>query len=259
MRQALLYGLLTLALAQATPTRKGPTPVVKRGDDPTQSSAPPEPSHYPGGDTPECPNEPLYFNFDVSKPGELKRVQRLHQVYCNEFPVLTVAGRTATTNSDRTIYERFFPESDEDDDYKDRVNDIWNMLFDFTAEKPSALVSSFIFDNNDWKKECGETSGANLSPGSESLPLGAYTDVDPADGREKTHFCLVVYEYIDLASITCDTLDSYPSTQMDTTGRIMLHEFTHYSTVGPKSHREFIDHDPFKSLLGSWPRCTTIC
>ena len=234
MRQALLYCLLTIALAQATPTRKVPTPVVKRGNEPTQAF----PSHYPGGES-ECANEPLYFNFDVGmyggmpSPGDLKRVQRLHKVFCNEFNPLTIAGRAATTDSDRSIYQRFFPESD-----KDRVDDIWNKLFDFNAQTPSALVGSFIIDNNDWKKECGETQGANQSPGSATLALGAYTDVDPADNREKTHFCKTALEYEDLASITCDTLDSYPSVQMDSTGRYMLHAFTHYSTVGPQSHRK---------------------
>ena len=228
MRQALLYGLLTLALAQATPTRKPPTPVVKR----VQPLGTAAPSHYPGGDSPECPNEPLYLNFLVdSNPTDRKRVQRLHHVFCTEFSALTTAGSTATTDSDRTIYERFFAESD-----KDSVNDIWGKLFDFEAQKPSAIVSSFVIDNFDFNSECGETPGADLSPVSESAPLGTYTEIDTSDGLEKTHFCQVAYDYIDLADITCDTLDSYPSVQMDSTGRHMLHEFTRYSTVGPKSH-----------------------
>lgn len=231
MRQALLYGLLTLALAQATPTWKGASTIAKRGT--------PEPSHYPGGDTDECANEPLYLNFDITKSEDLKRVRKLHKAFCDEFDVLIIAGSTATNDGDRTIYERFFPESDDEDDNQAQVNDIWNKLFDFEAETASALVASFIIDNNDWKKLCGETQGADLSPDSEALAQAAYTDIDGADGREKTHFCVTALEYIDLADITCNTLDTYPSAQMDSTGRFMLHEFTHYTTVGPDSLRKF--------------------
>lgn len=168
MRQALLYGLLISALAQATPTRKVPSPIAKRGD-------PPKPSDYPGGDSTACTNEPQYLKFDISKSGDLKRVQKLHHVFCNEFNLLTIAGSTANNDADRTIYKRFFPESDPEDDYKARVNDIWNKLFDFIAQTPSALVASFIIDNNDWSKLCGETPGADLSPDSEALDEGLYT------------------------------------------------------------------------------------
>lgn len=96
LRQALLYGLLISALAQATPTRKVPSPIAKRGD-------PPKPSDYPGGDSTACTNEPQYLNFDISKSGDLKRVQKLHHVFCNEFNLLTIAGSTATNDADRTI------------------------------------------------------------------------------------------------------------------------------------------------------------
>ena len=232
MRQTLIYGLFTFALAQASPTRKEPSPIIQRDDSP-------KPSHCPGQESAECANEPLYFNFDVTKTSDSKRVERLHKAFCNEFNVLTIAGSTATRDNDRTIYQRFFPESDAEDDYKSRVDDIWNKLFDFGAQTPSALVATFIFDNKDWQKRCGETSGADLQTNSESLEIAAYTAVDPTDSREKTHFCVTALEYLDLASISCKTLDSYPSVQMDSTGRIMLHEFSHYSTVGPDSLRKF--------------------
>ena len=226
MRQALLYGLLTFALAQATPTRKPPTPVVNR----RQAQATNIPSPYPGKDSPACPGEPKYLNF-FDTPADTKRVQRLHHVFCNEVSPLITAGSTATSDSDRTIYERFFAESD-----KDSVNDVWGKLFDFQTKQPSAIVSNLIFDNFDFNTQCGETPGATLPAGSESVPLGTYTGLDTSDNLEKIHFCQVAYEYIDLADITCNTLDSYPSIQMDSTGRYMLHEFTQSSAVGPQTH-----------------------
>ncbi|KAL2044995.1 hypothetical protein N7G274_002770 [Stereocaulon virgatum] len=243
MLQALLHGLLTLALAQATPTRIEPSPIAKRGDPsgPSQGPSASKPSHYPLGDSAECANEPLYLNFDTGKEGDVKRLEKLHHVFCNDFNFLTIAGSTATNDADRTIYERFFPESDKEDDYKAYVNDIWNKLFDFKAQTPSALVASFIIDNVDWKKDCGETPGADLSPGSEDLMEAAYTDFDDVDKLEKTHFCVTALENLDLATITCNTLDTYPSWQMESTGRVMLHEFTHYSTVGPNSLRKFYE------------------
>ena len=234
MRQALLYGLLTLALAQANPTRIEPSPIAKRED-------PSAPSHYPLGDSAECPNELRYLNFDTGKEGDVKRLEKLHKVFCTKFNFLTIAGSTATNDADRTIYERFSPESDNEDDYRAQVNDLWNKLFDFRAQTPSNLVASFIIDNVDWRKRFGETPSADLSPGSEDIMEAAYTGYDPEDHLEKIHFCVTALENLDLATITCNTLDTYPSWQMESTGRVMLHEFTHYSTVGPDSLRKFYE------------------
>ena len=237
MRQTIVYGLLTVAsFARATPTRKLASPLARRDN--------PEPSHYPGGDSPECANEPLYLNFDMSKPGDTKRVQKIHSAYCNEVDLLLVAGSTAVNADDRTIYERFLPENNNDGPSKDEVNDVFNHLFDFSAQTPAAIVAGFIFDNVDWKGTCGETTGG--SSGSEDdddeeMEEGAYTGVDPGDQREKTHFCIASLEFENLGDITCNTLDSYPSDQMESTGRVMLHEFTHYSNVGPDTQRKFFD------------------
>lgn len=123
----------------------------------------------------------------------MKRLQKLHNVFCNDFNFLTIAGSTATNDADRIIYQRSFPESDEEDDHKGRVNDIWNKLFDFNAQTPSGLVATFIIDNNDWKKACGETPGADLSPDAENLDEAAYTDLDE-DDQEKPHFCVTALE-----------------------------------------------------------------
>lgn len=148
-----------------------------------------------------------------------------------------MAGNTATQDKDQTIYKRFFPENDQDDKYQDSITDVWDKLFDFGAKTPSKLVSTFIIDNVDWKKGCTETQGFDPQD-SEDLEEGAYTAVDVADNLEKTHFCNTVLDFIKLSAITCNTLDTYPSVQMDSTGRVMLHEFTHYTTVGPKSKRK---------------------
>ena len=232
MRQALVCGLLTFALAQANPTIKSPSRLAKRGG--------PNPSHYPGKDTPECANEPLYLNFDISQKTDKDRVQKIHDVFCNEVDLLMIAGQTATQDQDRTLYKRYLPENDDEDKYEAFTEDIWNKLFDFNAQTPSKLVSTFIIDNKDWKGSCPESGGTDLIDDSDTLDEAAYTGVDKEDNdREKTHICAAALEYIPLADITCDTLDSYPSVQMESAGRLMLHEFLHYSTVGPDSLRKF--------------------
>ena len=64
----------------------------------------------------------------------------------------------------------------------------------------------------------------------------AYTDVDEeGDDLEKIHFCPIAYEMPNLESVDCGALDSYPSEKIDTFSRVVLHEITHGSNVGPES------------------------
>jgi hypothetical protein len=65
------------------------------------------------------------------------------------------------------------------------------------------------------------------------------------DGLEKIHFCDVAYDRPTSGpDIDCGSLDTYPSTKMDTFSRIVLHETLHYSSVGPGSElgEQIVDH-----------------
>lgn len=75
-------------------------------------------------------------------------------------------------------------------------------------------------------------------PSCEEAGTLAYTLVDElVDQREKIHFCDISWEdrLESIADIDCDALDAYPSVKMDSFSRIILHEMTHYSTVGPET------------------------
>lgn len=95
------------------------------------------------------------------------------------------------------------------------VTAVYNLLWNQTADGGDGaampLVASFIFDNEDFMTMCPETSGSVLCEDCDTALIGAYTDTDPADGLEKTHFCNVAFDYEPLNEIDCDTLDSYPS------------------------------------------------
>jgi len=78
------------------------------------------------------------------------------------------------------------------------------------------------------------------SPTCEDEGTLAYTTYDgdeddpDTDGLEKTHFCETAYssKSFDEVISDCAALDAYPSEKMDTFSRVVLHEMTHYSSVG---------------------------
>lgn len=228
---AIAAGLLASSFVWAAPTATTFSPskarsLVKRDD----------PSPYPGGDTTEYTNEPLYLNFDTSNSDSLSRVQAIHYSFGNEFNNLVVEGSSAVTADDQTIFNRFF--TDAPDGTSD-VEEIFDVLWDFTTYTATPLVATFIFDDNDFLGLCDETIGGNPCTNCDANSVGGYTGVDTeGDDREKTHFCATAFTWEQLHSITCDSLDTYPSIQMENLGRIMLHEFTHYSTVGPDTDIE---------------------
>lgn len=63
----------------------------------------------------------------------------------------------------------------------------------------------------------------------------AYTLTDTLDDREKIHFCDISWDLGSAADVDCDSLDPFPSVEMDAFSRVALHEMMHYSTVGPET------------------------
>ena len=66
----------------------------------------------------------------------------------------------------------------------------------------------------------------------------AYTLGDPLNEREKIYFCDILWEKGGAGNVDCDSLDLYPSEKMDAFSRVVLHEMTHYSLVGPEISQE---------------------
>lgn len=209
-----LVGLLAAAVA-ASPTRV----LDKRA----------EPSSYPGSGT-ECTNEMKYLNFDMKDDGDKKRVEKIHDAFCNDLPRLLKLGLGATQN-DETVFQRYFNKGDESE-----VQSVFSQLWSGSSIQP--LVKTFIVDNEDFLEICGE--GGDASDGSDDGSViyseAGYTGEDEdGDGLEKTKFCDASFDLPSLDSIGCDSLDDYPTIAMDSFGRIMLHEFTHFDSVGSGS------------------------
>ncbi|KAK2757311.1 hypothetical protein FQN54_004825 [Arachnomyces sp. PD_36] len=191
-----IIGLLASAAA-AIPT---PT-LVKRA----------EPSSYPGPGY-ACQNEMLYLNFDMSNEDDVRKVKKIHDAYCDDLGRLIVMGHGATKN-DETIFHRFFNEGDEE-----VVASVYELLSDLTP--------TLIVDNEDFGRKC-EVQGDIL--------LGYTGWTRDGDGLEKTHFCNSAFDKPSLESISCETLEAYPSNAMNSFALTMLHEFTHFEAVGHNS------------------------
>ena len=177
-----------------------------------------DPSPYPGSDSTEFTNEPLYLNFDINNNVDSGRVRRIHYSFGNEVFLLISAGRSAANAGDRTIFARFFEDSASK---AEAVTQVFDSLRDENGD-PQSLVNSFIFDNTDFGGLCLASN----------TTFGYTAFDDDTDGLEKTHFCASAFAFPDLNKIACGTLDAYPSARMDNLARIMLNVFVKYSTVG---------------------------
>ncbi|KAI2625595.1 hypothetical protein GGR54DRAFT_506552 [Hypoxylon sp. NC1633] len=135
-------------------------------------------------------------------------------------------GLKAVSDAD-LIYERYFPLSDEEDDYEGHVKSVLEKIAgeSSTDGMIGEVVASFVVDNKDFAGTCSEEG------------THAYTDTDDLDDREKIHFCDISWDLPNAAARSgqCGDFDSFPSTKMDTFSRVALHEMTHYSSVGPPS------------------------
>lgn len=77
---------------------------------------------------------------------------------------------------------------------------------------------------------------ANLDSTCESGDTYGYTDTDTLDDREKIHFCDLTWDKpVSFDTSTCDSQGERPTEMIDDITRIVVHEMTHYSTVGPAS------------------------
>ena len=68
-----------------------------------------------------------------------------------------------------------------------------------------------------------------------------YTLVDGLDNREKIHFCDPAWDRKGAGEVDCKSLDPFPSTKMDAFSRIVLHEMTHYKSVGGIIGEQIVD------------------
>jgi hypothetical protein len=96
-----------------------------------------EPSSYPGGDGPECPNEFRYLNFDVNDDQQLTHVQSAHKAFCTGWSQLLVLGSENINDDDRTVFGRFFVDND---DTKSEVSQVYSALVDTSNGEAKPIV-----------------------------------------------------------------------------------------------------------------------
>jgi hypothetical protein len=226
----------------------------------------PTPSDYPGKEG-ACEHEWKYLNFDKDDSTDQKRLEKLHHTICSgEMRALTSYGSGA---AERLLapYKRFFPLTDEVenyDDLQDNVVEVLELIMGTSSSDGAigSIVESFVVDNlgmSQPKNTClplyRRQSRWPLSTDyNDKYPKAAnkevcstegteaYTSFDDgvgnieADGLEKIHFCPIAWDRPQFDAIVADcegNTDAYPSEKMDTFSRIALHEMTHMSTVGP--------------------------
>ncbi|KAK7062283.1 hypothetical protein R3P38DRAFT_2834433 [Favolaschia claudopus] len=211
------------ALADANPLLNEPSRVARR--------SPPAPSAYPL-DTP-CGHEWQYLNFNPDDDTDKGHLEALHGVICSgEMRALSSNGQVSAKAGD-AVYQRYFPLSEDDEDTQDKVSSVFALIAGTSSTDGmiGAVVAGMVVDNLDFSEDNGCDT-----PESDTL---GYTDTDTrVDNREKIHFCEAAYALPSTANLDCSTLDPFPSEKMDSFSRVVLHEMTHYSTVGPASELE---------------------
>ena len=232
---------LVAAVTSARPGLNNPTRVIRRD--------PPAPSAFPLGDA--CEHEWQYLNFNPNDATDRAHLQRLHDVICDGSMRAVSSFGELAAESVLAPYKRYFPESEGEDDTETFVAEVLALITGTSSSDGAigAIVGTFVVDNLGKFCFCSGSSWRYPSlirfadfgvkvPGAKDCTKGdtlAYTLTDQLDGREKIHFCDPSWTRGSIADVDCASLDPFPSEKMDAFERIVLHEMTHYSSVGPKT------------------------
>ena len=156
-------------------------------------------------------------------------VETIHNAF-DGMRRIALAGLSDASGTDETIVGRFFDLSEGDDRTTDVIPVFRNIIPSENADGSAnvnddvnAIFTEFIIDNKDFNKADGKEPNCQFSG------VQAYTEPD----QSRTHFCLIGLETVDASTLSCESdLDDFPSWKMDNTGRIALHEATHYDQIG---------------------------
>lgn len=238
---------LVVALTRAGPILNNPSRVLRRDA--------PAPSAYPLDSA--CGNEWQYLNFNTTVATDRVHLQTLHDVICGgEMRAISSYGQISAQNVN-TPYKRYFPESDDEDDYPTNVKDVLGLIAGASSTDGAigTVVGTFVVDNlgkllqlrfpissdfdSLWQSPLTPSIdfAANVPGASDCTVEGtlAYTLEDQVDDLEKIHFCDLSWTRGEASDVDCASLDPFPSTKMDSFSRIALHEMMHYSSIGPNT------------------------
>lgn len=108
---------------------------------------PPVPSAYPIGSA--CGNEWQYLNFDPSNNADNGHLQTLHDIICSgEMRAISRWGAKAASDAN-LVYKRYFPMSDDDDDFQVHVNSVLMKIAGQSSTEGmiGIIVGTFVVDN----------------------------------------------------------------------------------------------------------------
>lgn len=130
---------LVVVVARTSPVLNNPSRVLPRD--------PPAPSIYPLGDA--CDHEWQYLNFNPDDDTDKSHLQKLHDVICGgEMRAISSYGQ-ASAQDVLAPYKRYFPESDEEDDFQTHVKDVLGLITGTSSTDGAigTVVGTFVVDN----------------------------------------------------------------------------------------------------------------
>ena len=130
---------LVVAGAGASPVINNPSRIDRRD--------PPAPSTYPLGDA--CDHEWQYLNFDPENDIDKTHLEKLHDVICSgEMRAISSYGQ-ASAEDFLAPYKRYFPESDDEDDFQTHVKDVLGLIAGTSSTDGAigSIVGTFVVDN----------------------------------------------------------------------------------------------------------------
>ena len=135
----LLPSTLFVAAVLANPFATEPSRVYRRQA--------PEQSAYPIGDP--CEHEWRYLNFDPDDDDDKTHLRQLHDVICSgEMRAISSYG-SGSARRFLAPYRRYFPQSDEEDDFQTHVGDVLDLIAgeSSTDGRVGSIVGTFVVDN----------------------------------------------------------------------------------------------------------------
>jgi len=132
---------LVVAITSASPIVNKPTRLTRRDL--------PQPSSYPLAEP--CKHEWKYLNFDPENETDKARLEQLHGLMCSgEIRGLASNGKYAAENISPS-YKRFFPVTDDEDDWSDVQESVTAVLKllrpEWSGDPVGEITETFIVDN----------------------------------------------------------------------------------------------------------------
>ena len=130
---------LSVVAALASPVFNSPSRALRRDL--------PSPSAYPLDSA--CGHEWQYLNFNPDDATDNAHLQTLHDIICGgEMRAISSYGQYSAQNAEAP-YKRYFPESDDEDDFQTHVSDVLGLIAGTSSTDGAigTVVGTFVVDN----------------------------------------------------------------------------------------------------------------